>query len=249
MSTPSVEDGRFASHSAQDEILRRMEQAENYNQWLLDRSRPYLGARVLDAGAGTGTFTGAIANGRELVVAAEADPVFVDALRHRFAALENVVVIESDVADLRADQISTPVDSIACFNVLEHVRDDAAALSRFCELLVPGGTLLLLVPAHPALFGSIDRVVAHERRYDKDVLRRRLDVAGFGVERLRLVNPLGAIGWFVSSRVLKRTTIPGGPLRIFDRLVPVLRALDRVEFPIGLSIWAVARKPAQDQRS
>ena len=66
--------------------------------------------------------------------------------------------------------------------------------------------------------------------------------AGFTVAELRLVNPLGALGWFVSSRVLKREQIPEGPLRVYDKLVPALRMLDRVDVAVGLSVWAVARR-------
>ena len=60
---------------------------------------------------------------------------------------------------------------------------------------------------------------------------------------LRRVNPVGALGWLVAGRVLRRSEIPDGPLRAFDRLVPVLRLLDRAKLPLGLSLWAVAQRP------
>ena len=126
--------------------------------------------------------------------------------------------------------------------MLEHIPDDVATLRRFHDLLVPGGRLLLLVPAHPELYGATDRAVAHERRYRKQDLRARLASVGLGVETLRLVNPLGALGWFVSSRLRNREQVPEGPLLLYDRLVPALRLLDRVDLPVGLSVWAVARR-------
>jgi SAM-dependent methyltransferase len=217
---------------ASDYSLDRMAEADRYNAWLLDRARPYLGGRVLEVGAGIGTFTEQLADGRE-VVAVEPDPALVPHLR-RNAPSATVVAGEADAAP------PGPFDSIVCFNVLEHIPDDAAALAAFRERLRPGGHLLLLVPSHPFLYGPIDRAFAHERRYAMRPLRARLEGAGFGVTELRRVNPVGALGWLVAGRILRRSEIPGGPLRAFDRLVPVLRLLDRMKLPLGLSLWAVA---------
>ena len=213
-----------------------MEGAGAYNDWVFDRARPHLGRRVLDAGAGIGTFTELAAEGRE-VVAVEPDPEQLAILRERVAGQANVQVVEGTIED-----VSGTFDSILCLNVLEHIPDDRGTLRLFYGLLVPGGSLLLLVPAHPALYGGIDRAVDHQRRYTKAGLSDCLREAGFTFAELRLVNPLGALGWFVSSRVLKREQIPAGPLRIYDKLVPALRMLDRADVGLGLSVWAVARR-------
>ena len=218
--------------------LDRMAGAGAYNAWLLERARPYLGRRVLDAGAGIGTFTELLARDGLDVVAAEPDPEYAEALRERFAARANVTVVAAEAGAVDDGDF----DSVLCFNVLEHIRDDVGALRQFRQRLRDGGRLLLLVPAHPALFGAIDRSVGHERRYRKQGLRAALEAAGLAVERLRYVNPVGAVGWFVASRLVGTAAVPGGPLRLYDRLVPLFRALDRVELPFGLSLWAVARK-------
>jgi 2-polyprenyl-3-methyl-5-hydroxy-6-metoxy-1,4-benzoquinol methylase len=233
--------GRFVPALGQGETLRRMAEADRYNAWLLDRSTPFLGQRILDVGAGIGTFAEKVAPGRELVVAVEPDPAYEATLAARLSDKTNVRVMQVEVADLRSDLFEGGFDSIICFNVLEHIPDDEAALRILRAQLAPRGRLLLLVPAHPFLFGAIDRTVGHERRYQRDTLRSLLEKAGFAVEVLRYVNPLGAVGWFVSARVLRRRDVPEGPLRLYDRLVPALRVLDRIELPFGLSLWAVAR--------
>jgi SAM-dependent methyltransferase len=232
----------MGEHDGQAETLRRMAQAERYNAWLVERCRPHLGAHVLDVGAGIGTFTELAADSCERVVALEPEADFAARLRHRFAGRPNVSVLERDAEGLGVE--SGPFDSIICFNVLEHIRDDDGALRHFHSLLEPGGQVLLLVPAHPALFGAIDRTVHHERRYSRDALRRQLERHAFSVTDIRYVNPVGAIGWFVSGRLLGRAQIPQGPLKLYDSLVPALRALDRVHLPFGLSVWAVARRDA-----
>jgi SAM-dependent methyltransferase len=126
-------------------------------------------------------------------------------------------------------------------NVLEHIPDDGAALADLRERLLPDGRLLLLVPAHPLLFGATDRAIGHQRRYSVGALRSLLRRRRFHVDALRPVNPVGAFGWLVSSRLLGRERIPTAPLRLYDALVPVLRPLDALRLPFGLSLWAVAR--------
>jgi SAM-dependent methyltransferase len=213
-----------------------MEAARNYNAWLFSRCEPYLGRRVLDVGAGIGTFVELAAPGRE-VVAAEPDPAFWPLLAWRFGARPNVEIVRGTADDVRG-----AFESILCLNVLEHIADDRGALARFHELLVPGGRLLVLTPAHPALYGANDRAVAHERRYRKSELRGRLEAAEFEVETLRLVNPVGALGWFFAIRLGRSEQVPEAPLRAYDKLVPLLRLFDRIEWPLGLSVWAVARR-------
>jgi SAM-dependent methyltransferase len=215
--------------------------ARNYNDWLFARARPYLGERALDAGAGLGTFTELAARAGANVIALEPEPAFVEHLRRRFAGRPEVTVVEG-AAETLPDSLPGDLDSVLCLNVLEHVSDDGAALRGFRERLRPGGRLLLLVPAHPALLGAYDRAAGHVRRYRRGELRARLVDAGFEPERLRHVNPVGALGWLVRVRLTRRGHWPSASFRAFDRLVPALRWLDRVPSPFGLSLWAVARR-------
>lgn len=227
--------------SGQRESLDRMADAANYNDWLLTRADPLVGARVLDFGAGIGTFTAALSS-RADVVAVEPDPHFAPQLRARFADNPRVTVVEADTGWLADGEPGGTFDTVLCLNVLEHIRDDALVLHGFHERLSPGGHLLLLVPAHRALYGEIDRSVGHERRYSRRPLRALLARIGFEPVEVRYVNPLGALGWIVSSRLLRRPQVPAGPLRAYDRLVPVLRRVDHLPLPFGLSLWAIARR-------
>lgn len=231
-------DHEFVAPPGQEESLDRMAEAANYNEWLYERSTPYLGDRVLDFGAGVGTFTALLAE-RAPVVAVEPDTAFIPKLRERFAGSEGVEVVTGD--DTALESLGE-FSAIVCLNVLEHIPDDVATLERFAAALQTDGHLLLLVPAHRALFGEIDRTVGHKRRYDRALLRSRLAAAGLDPVDLRYVNPVGALGWLVSSRLLRRPQVPTGPLRFYDALVPLLRPLDRLRLPFGLSLWAVARK-------
>jgi SAM-dependent methyltransferase len=222
-----------------DRALGNIARARSYNAWLFERARPRIGRRVLDVGAGVGTFSELAAATGASVVAVEPEPEFAEALRKRFAGIERVEVIEGTVDAVE----QAGFDSVLCFNVLEHIEDDAAALRAFASRLAPGGRLFLLIPAHPRLYGGYDRAAGHVRRYSKPPLRELLAGAGFEPETLRHVNPVGALGWLVRVRLRSSSEWPSGSFAAFDRLVPILRPLDRLRLPFGLSLWAVARRP------
>jgi SAM-dependent methyltransferase len=223
-----------------DSVLDEIEAGGNYTAWILERARPYLRGRILDAGAGTGTFTALLLGEADEVVALEPEPRFAALLRGRFADEPSVRVVEGD-AQRPPDGLGT-FDAVICFNVLEHVRDDDAALHALHALTAADGALLLLVPAHPSLAAPFDRAVGHERRYRRRELGEALRAAGFAVDELRYVNPVGALGWGLRMRLLRQREWPVRSFQAFDRLVPVLRPLDRLRLPFGLSVWAVARK-------
>lgn len=83
------------------------------------------------------------------------------------------------VVDAIAGLPSASFDYVFAFEVLEHIEDDADALTQWTRFLKPGGRLLLSVPAHMAKFSAEDRAVGHIRRYEKDELSGLIENAGF----------------------------------------------------------------------
>ncbi|MBI3565995.1 MAG: hypothetical protein HY079_12415, partial [Elusimicrobia bacterium] len=112
--------------------------------------------------------------------------------------------------------------------------------------LAPGGHVCLLVPAHPFLYGSLDALDHHYRRYTKDSLRALVDKAGVGrVEWVDLYhfNALAAFGWFLKGRVLKETKQEDENWAVMNAVLPfVSRAEKLIRPPFGLSLVAVLRR-------
>ena len=226
-----------------DNSLEATRLARRYNEWVYGRARPYLGRRVLDFGAGIGTFTALAAADARRVVALEPDPRYARIVHDALAANPGVAVVCSTIEEFRATE-PEPFDSVICFNVLEHVEDDVSAMRVARDLVVPGGHVLVLAPAHPFLFSDVDGALGHVRRYRRARLLRVFGEAGLDVTRVRYVNPVGALGWFVTFRLRRAQQWPRRQNRAFDCLVPALRILDRLTLPVGLSVWGVARRPA-----
>lgn len=223
--------------------LLQMDQAPHYNAWLGRKLRAHLGKRVLEIGAGIGTITREIAPGRELVVALEADPFYIQRLRNLFRDSPVVVPMHAPVERTDWDTLAREsLDTVMLSNVLEHIADDAAAVRRFRSVLSVGGRLVILVPALPALYGSIDEAIGHFRRYTPDTLRAVIESNGFQLDTLEWLNLLGIPGWFVNSRLLRRKGVPALQVRLYDRLAPLLARLEsKLKLPVGMSLLAVAR--------
>jgi SAM-dependent methyltransferase len=226
------------------ETLRRMAGLEAYNRWLHDRFDAYLGRRILEVGSGIGNQTCYFAD-RDRVVASDIDPFYLKTLERRFGGQPNVRLASfrfpltgSDVEDLMAERI----DTIVCLNVLEHIEDHQSTLKDFASVLPAGGHLVLLVPAMPALYGSLDRHLSHFRRYDREPLRQLLAQTGFETDDLRYVNRLAVFGWWLSSRILKRRVLPRNQLSVFRFMMPLLRFEQTHPPSFGLSLLALARR-------
>jgi glycosyltransferase involved in cell wall biosynthesis len=233
------------SEPAYYENLRRLSQLKRYNRWIWDRIHPYVGQRVLEVGAGTGTMTRFL-YGRELIVATDRETPYLDRLKNAFRRRPGIVVERFDPEDPEPSGLDRyQFDTVVCVNILEQMVDDEAALRRMHDVLVPGGTIIVYVPAGKSLFGPLDRGVGHQRRYDRLELSQKLIRAGFLVRETAFQNQAGRAGWWLNSSVFRRKELPLAQSRLFDILVPLLRALEPSHPSSGLSLLAVGRKPAE----
>jgi glycosyltransferase involved in cell wall biosynthesis len=226
--------------------LRRMATLAPYNRWLHDRFAHYLGARILEVGAGVGNQTRYFIDEREHVVASDIESYYLRELTGRFADRSNVRIAsyhfplnEHDRAELRTERM----DTIVCLNVLEHIEDHQTALRDFADVLQPGGHLVLLVPALKGLYGTLDQNLHHHRRYSPNELRTVVEAAGFQIDTVRFVNRPAVIGWWLSSRLLKRRVMPKGQLRVFKWIMPLLRLEEKSPPSFGLSLLVLAHRP------
>jgi len=223
--------------------LLQMDQAPRYNAWLGRKLRHHLGKRVLEIGAGIGTITREIAEGPELVIALEADAFYAQRLRNLFRGSSVVRVLHAAVEATDWKGLAGErLDTVMLSNVLEHIKDDHAAIRNFRSVIPEGGALVALVPALQGLYGSIDEAIGHFRRYDPSTLRNVIESNGFELQSLEWLNLLGIPGWYVNSRLLKRRAVPGLQIKLYDRLAPFLaRAESAFRLPVGMSLLAVAR--------
>ncbi len=130
------------------------------------------GARVLDVGAGDGWLAEQVQRAFGCGVTCW-DAAFTDEDEQRLRA--------RGLATCRAPP-DGPFDAAVLLDVLEHADDDAALLREAVERVRVGGTVLVTVPAWPALFSAHDRALHHRRRYTPASCRQLLERAGLSID-------------------------------------------------------------------
>lgn len=224
-------------------VLNNLTGTPQYLSWVARKLRPHVGDSVLEVGAGIGNIAGRLMGRRVLYVAAEKDPLHLHALRNRFLRTPNVVVQRIDpevLGDLAG--MEGCFDTVLCLNVLEYLEDPGYAVNLLRDTLKPGGSLLVLVPQGPGLYGTLDQSLGHKRRYSAKDARRLLESENFTVETIYNFNKAGTLPWLAYSRLFGSKNINKPVLKVFDKSVWLLRRLDPLMPWPGLSLIIVARK-------
>lgn len=244
-SGPSVVESPSAHYEGQD--LEALADIPRYQNWLLESFRARLAGRVLEVGAGSGNLANLYVDDVSEAVLVEPAPNLAARLKERFSKRKNVRVVGAhleDAASVAPTVNLSPHSFDACLlvNVLEHIEDDVAVLRHARELVRPGGSLLLFVPALPQLYGSLDALVHHHRRYTKDSLRRTVESAGFHITALRYFDVLGVLPWLLAGRVLRRQRFDETAAQLYDRwFVPLGSRLERHWTPpLGKNLMCIA---------
>jgi glycosyltransferase involved in cell wall biosynthesis len=225
-------------------ILDALTRTPRFNRWMADVLRPYLGPRVLEIGAGIGNLSQHLSKGRELYIATDLDPEHIARLRTRFGHRPNFRICPCNLAEpSHFDALREQADTVVCLNVLEHISDDRAGLRNIFDVLLPGGTAIVLVPEGRRIYGTLDEVLGHCRRYSESELREKMASAGFDVKTVRHFNRVTRPGWIVNGRILKRRSFGTFQLWLFDRLVPLWRRIDSSLPWNPVSIIAIGVKP------
>lgn len=216
-----------------------------------------LGYRVLEVGCGTGNVLHMLEQ-----VCADGTVVGMDLFADGLQYARRRASCHLIQGNMCAPPFAEQFNLIGMFDVLEHLTDDMQALRDLKAMLVPGGALLLTVPAHQSLWSYFDEESRHCRRYAPSELRSKLIEAGYRVEYLTqymaTIFPLVWLGRRVAALISRSPVgeangkdVAAADLRVVPVINDVLALLlaqearviaRRRQLPIGTSIIAVARK-------
>jgi hypothetical protein len=196
-------------------------------------------SRVVDIGAGSGLLGEWLLTNRA-------------ATEYRYE--ETSAALDADLARrFRADRRSDPEETIpasalvAMLDVLEHIEDDAGALSAIVRRMAPGAHLVATVPALQWAFSTWDSQLGHFRRYSKTTLRELVEGAGLTVLRCDYLFP--ELLPLLPVRKLRRGArndadfpqLPKTVSRVGYRISSATAAMRKV-WPAGTSVMVVARR-------
>jgi SAM-dependent methyltransferase len=223
------------------DLERQTHAVEDWHWWYVGRRRVLsevlrrmnlpAGARILDAGCGSG---------RNLVEFA------------RFGTVTGVEPAPESLALAQARGVGTVVgggleglpfadssfELATVLDVIEHLDDDVGALRELRRVVTPDGRLLVTVPCYPLLWSSHDVVNHHRRRYTRRSLHRAARLAGWEPVRTLHFNML-LLPAAIASRLLDRL---GRSVSGVSDLERTPRSLNRaLRQPLHLESWLIGR--------
>jgi len=226
--------------------LEAMSFAVNYHKWILEEFRPFLGKKLVEVGAGTGSFS-------EMLLQEKPENLALIEPSEMFKFLEqNISQFESETAvnyynsifSEAADEFGERPDTIIYVNVLEHIENDTAELKKVYETLEMGGHCLIFVPAFMSLYGAFDEKVGHFRRYTKHELEEKAKSAGFKIVKSKYFDFVGILPWYIKYKLLKSDSLESGAVTAYDKFaIPVTKQFERLlRFPAGKNVLTVLKK-------
>jgi SAM-dependent methyltransferase len=224
--------------------LELFEAAKNWKAYLASQITPFLGARVVEVGAGVGATTESLFGPRSKHwVCLEPDPTLAGRIRAKVASGAIASGCEVVVGVLDDLPVDDKFDTVLYVDVLEHIEDDRAEVARAFARLARGGSLVVLAPAHQWLFTPFDEAIGHYRRYTK----RSLDALMPPRAERRALRYLDAVGMLASTGnrlLLKQSSPSPAQIALWDRaLVTASRVVDPLlAYRIGKSVLGVWRR-------
>lgn len=236
------------------ELISAMDQIESTHFWYwakrrLIRQLVFRYANVtsslptlLDVGCGTGRLMA------ELSAYAECVGVDVSLRAVQLAEAKNLKAKLGAATELPFP--NQTFDFVVISDVLEHIEDDRLVMSEIVRVLKPLGQVIITVPAHPFLYGTHDRALAHIRRYAEPELKNLINQAGLELKKLTPTNMLLLLPALFQKLVERpqRQGIRAGKLpSILNNVVRAWYSIEnevtaRAGIPFGLSLLAVAQK-------
>jgi glycosyltransferase involved in cell wall biosynthesis len=238
---------RFSSNysDAGKVTLDALEQAPQFNLWMYESVKPWLGQRVAELGVGRGNLSKHIRQHAQVLLT-DYRLDYLTELKSRWPTQRNLQIGKLDMTE-RSDYEQLRAfapDSVVFLNVLEHLEDDRAVLRNLFDTVPAGCRIVVLVPYNMKLYSEFDKALGHFRRYAKGELEDKMREAGLDVEKQFFFNKVGVWAWYVANTLGGQKVLKPWQLRLYGFLTPLFRVLDEILPVSGLSTVVIGRKPA-----
>ena len=219
--------------------LNIFDKATFWIKYIHSLNAKYYKNNFLEIGAGIGSFTDGYKNKIKNIYLTEIGEENLKILENKYQNNSNIYVYHHNL--LSSDK---KFNTIAHYNVLEHIEKDKEEIENCLKKINSNGFLIILVPAHNSLYSKLDKEVGHYRRYDKSFFKN-LKLRDASVISLKYVDCLGFVLYYLNKLVFKNETFPT-PFKIFiwDKLfTPITYFLDKILFyKFGKNILYIIKK-------
>ena len=217
--------------------------AVNWKKYYGGLMRPFLGAEVLEVGAGIGATTEVLISDKQKSwVCLEPDSSLVEEIVKKISDGKLPPICDARVGDISCLKPDEVFDSVIYVDVLEHVENDREEITRSARHVRPGGHMIILAPAHQYLYTAFDKAIGHYRRYSRTSLDDVMSETGMQLVKSMYLDSVGTLA-SLANKLLLRSSMPSKQQILFwDKfLIPGSWVFDRVFiYRVGksiLSIW------------
>jgi len=231
-----------------EQTLANITEADKFNLWMYETIKPYVKGHLLEVGSGIGNISEHFLAAKTLTTLTDLRQNYCDKLAAKFKGaptLEGIIkvnLVHPDFEKVYAHLLGK-YDSIVALNVVEHIENDKLAIANCYKLLNSGGHIIILVPAYQVLYNKFDKGLEHFRRYTLSGLQQVISNGNFDIIHSQYFNFVGIAGWFISGSILRKEIIPEGQMKLYNKLVPIFKIIDKVLFnKVGLSAICIGRK-------
>lgn len=222
--------------------------ADKFNRWMYDTIHPYCNGTILEIGSGLGNISQFFLKDNAQITLSDIRQNYFNELEQKFkkypslGGIELIDLVDPDF-DSKFQHLFNSFDTVFALNVVEHIFDDNLAIQNSYKLLKKEGNLVILVPSYQFLYNALDKSLDHYRRYTKKNLSELLANNQLQITHKHCFNFMGIFAWFISGKLQKNNSIPGGQMRLYNALVPLFKLADWVLFRMwGLSTIVVGKK-------
>ncbi|MDA9852530.1 class I SAM-dependent methyltransferase [Candidatus Pelagibacter sp.] len=219
--------------------LEIFDKANFWRNYLFLLIKKFIGKKVLEVGAGIGSFSKIYIKQDVEATLSEIDDFNYHSLKKTFSSKNNIKISNELI-----ENIDETFDTILYLSVLEHIENDKKEIKNALEKLQDGGNLIICVPAHNFMYSNFDREIGHFRRYESNFFNM-LDLKNATLKKNYFIDSFGFLLYFFNKIIFSKEVYPS-KIKVFvwDKIfIPITYIFDFISFyKLGKNIVCIIQK-------
>ena len=219
--------------------LEIFDKANFWRNYLYLCIKKFIGKKVLEVGAGIGSFSKIYINKDIDATLSEIDDFNYQSLKGSFNSIKNV-----KISNKLIENVNERFDTILYLSVLEHIEEDKKEINNALAKLQINGHLIICVPAHNYMYSNFDKEIGHFRRYKKTFFNN-LNLKNAVLKKNYFIDSFGYLLYFFNKIIFSKEVYPSKfKVFIWDKIfIPITYIIDFITFyKLGKNIVCVIQK-------